>query len=124
MQIAATANNAIAKLAGASVKPTTNSIIVQESLIAGFQYHQGNQIWPVLAAGDALQLERENDNSNDRNAIAIFFRNFKLGYVPRRENTTLARFFDEKRPITAAIIELTASDSKQQAVNFRVEMEI
>jgi len=122
MQTTATLNKSIGQFD--SAKQTPQHIIVQDSSVAGIQYHQGRRIWPRLSEGDALRLKRENDNPNDHHAIAVFFRNYKIGYVPRRENKMLARFIDEKRSISAAISRLSDTNSKEKIIDFRVEMEI
>ena len=36
-----------------------NAILVQESPLAGFQFHHGKKLWDELKVGDALTLARE-----------------------------------------------------------------
>lgn len=100
------------------------SILVQESPLAGFDHHQGNDIWRSLKEGKALRLVRERDNPHDHYATAIYFRNTKLGYVPRKENKMPARFIDEGRSLKASIVRLTDDENPWERVRFRVDMEI
>ena len=79
---------------GATVARAQNSIIVQESPLAGFQYHSGKKLWDEMKVGDALTLVREPDNPHDPNAVSVHWKGSRLGYVPRRENSDVARQMD------------------------------
>lgn len=50
--------------------------------IAGFQYADGALVLGDLKVGDKLKLCAERDNPHDPEAVAIYFGNTKLGYVP------------------------------------------
>ena len=50
---------------------TQNTIPIQESPIAGFQYHHGKALWDQLAIGQPLTLHREPDNRYDRRAVRV-----------------------------------------------------
>ncbi|MEW6689675.1 MAG: HIRAN domain-containing protein, partial [Pseudomonadota bacterium] len=63
---------------------------MQSSPLAGFRYAEAAEAWPLLKAGDALELVREPDNAHDANAVRVEWRGRKLGYVPRRANAALA----------------------------------
>ena len=69
-------------------------MLVQSSPLAGFQYHQANEVWQRLRVGDPLDLAREPENSHDAMAVRVSWRGHMLGYVPRRENATLAWALD------------------------------
>ena len=62
--------------------------------IAGFTYHDGCEVFDQLKIGSPLRLIREEDNPHDSNAIAVFFGDTWLGYVPRLKNSDLALFMD------------------------------
>lgn len=53
--------------------------------IAGFQYADGALVLGDLKAGDKLTLCDERDNPHDPEAVAIYYGNTKLGYVPGNE---------------------------------------
>ena len=44
--------------------------------------------------GTQLQLVREEDNKFDPYAIAVFYQDMKLGYIPRGENHDLSKFLE------------------------------
>lgn len=62
--------------------------------IAGFAYHNGCEVFDNLHIGTKLQLVREDENSYDSNAVAIFYQDQMLGYVPRAINRELALLLD------------------------------
>ena len=62
--------------------------------VAGFRYYKGPTYLKEMTEGDMLQLIREPQNIHDKSAIAIYWRNEKIGYVPQAENTVLSRLID------------------------------
>lgn len=77
--------------------------LIQHCPLAGFQYHDGEELWPYLTVGDSLELVREPANPFDANAIRIDWLGRKLGYIPRAENRTTARLMDQGRRLEARI---------------------
>lgn len=73
---------------------TTNHTHYLSCDIAGFTYHEGAIVLCDLSVGKKLRLVRENDNIHDRNAVAVWYGDSMLGYVPRTDNDDLAKFFD------------------------------
>lgn len=107
--------------------PRTPSIVrpgipIQASPIAGFQYHQGERVWPRLRVGHKLALVRELQNQYDTRAVRVDWRGQKLGYVPRMENTAIAQMIDRSQPLEARIERLRESLDPWERVLFRVEM--
>lgn len=62
--------------------------------IAGFNYYDGCMALEELKVGTKLELVRDEYNKVDVNAIAIYYNDWKLGYVPAQENEMLAKFLD------------------------------
>lgn len=100
----------------------TRRILLQESPLAGYQYHRASGIWTFLRVGEKLQLRREPGNLYDPNAIAIWFKNEHLGYVPRRENKTLAQMMDRGERLEAQIVRLLEEENPWRRVRFRVDL--
>ena len=97
--------------------------LVQESPVAGFQFHRGEAIWPLLRVNDELiNLVRESANSHDENAVAVYFRDQKLGYVPRRENAAVAQMLDRGERLAAKICKLSVSEDPWQRIRFTVSL--
>jgi len=59
-----------------------------------------------LKGGEALTLVREPTNKFDRNAVAIYLGEDKIGYVPKAHNLVLAQFIDQsgvELPVSAPL---------------------
>lgn len=99
---------------------TLAHILLQDSPLAGFQYHQGGKLWENMKVGDALQLVREPDNPYDPRAIRVDWQGHKLGYVPRRENADIARLMDKGARLEARISRLLESRDPWQRIRFEI----
>lgn len=95
-------------------------ILLQSSPLAGFQYHEGKQLWPQMKVGDALGLVREPDNPHDRNAVRVEWQGHMLGYVPRKDNAAVSRLLDRGTRLEARIVRLQESRSPWERVLFEV----
>ncbi|MDR1605791.1 MAG: HIRAN domain-containing protein [Streptococcaceae bacterium] len=58
--------------------------------IAGFTYYEGLDVIDQLILGQQVQLVAEPDNPHDPEAVAIYFQDKKLGYVPAVKNGLLS----------------------------------
>jgi hypothetical protein len=54
--------------------------------IAGFTYYEGVLAFNDLKIGTELTLVPEPTNQYDPRAIAIYYKEHKLGFIPRSEN--------------------------------------
>jgi hypothetical protein len=108
--------------AKSTLMPPRRRLILQESPLAGYQYHRAAAIWPFLQVGEKLHLRREPSNPHDRHAIAVWFRNEHLGYIPQRENRTLSTLMDRGERPEASIIRLLDDENPWRKIRIRVEM--
>jgi hypothetical protein len=92
-----------AALIGRRATTDDRSILLQESPIAGFQYYEGDAIWTSLRVGKSLSLVRESFNEYDGDAVAVYFRDHKLGFVPQSENRAVAQMLDRGESLEATI---------------------
>jgi hypothetical protein len=95
-------------------------ILLQDSPLAGFQYHAGKALWPQMRVGDALALIREPDNAYDANAVRIEWQGRKIGYVPRRDNADAARFLDSGQALEARISRLAEGRDPWSRIRFEI----
>lgn len=97
-------------LLGLSASPVLGGVerqtILQTSPLAGFQYHAGRAIFPLMRVGDRLSLHREPDNPHDPRAVRVDWRGVPIGYVPRLDNLDLARLMDRGVAVEARILHL------------------
>lgn len=61
--------------------------------IAGFTYYDGALAFKDLRIGTRLKLKLDKENKYDPRAVAIYFEDYKLGYVPRSENRIFYKLF-------------------------------
>ena len=62
--------------------------------IAGFTYGEGCIVMEELKVGTELTLVRDKYNKFDPLAIAVYYKNSKLGYIPQKKNEALCVFLD------------------------------
>ncbi|MDR2736838.1 MAG: HIRAN domain-containing protein [Gracilibacteraceae bacterium] len=58
--------------------------------IAGFTYYDGLDVMDELELGTQVILKSEPDNPHDPDAVAIYYGETKLGYVPEAENSQIS----------------------------------
>lgn len=93
---------------------------LQRSPVAGFQYHQGEAIWPLLMAGASLSLVREPGNAHDPRAVRVDWQGQKLGYVPRIDNAAASHLLDAGHVLHAEIVTLRQSDNPWDRLEFAI----
>lgn len=99
-------------------------IELQRSPVAGFQYHNGEAVWPQLIIGAYLDLVREPDNVHDPRAVRVDWQGAKIGYVPRVENAAVSHLLDGGQQVTARIVTLQAVDNPWDRIEFAVYLTI
>lgn len=104
----------------AQEKTTVVRVVVQSSPLAGFRYHAAMDVWDELHIGERLELAREPDNPHDANAVSVSWHGRKLGYVPRRENATLAWALDRGDRLAARISRLSHHPNPARRLEFEV----
>ena len=61
------------------------------SNLAGFSHWEGALVADQLEVGTKIEMVCEFDNPYDPDAIALYFNDTKLGYIPRALNSVLAQ---------------------------------
>ena len=62
--------------------------------IAGFTYWEGCMALRRLHIGTQLRLVREADNKFDPYAVAIYYKEYKLGFIPQGKNQPVSQLLD------------------------------
>jgi hypothetical protein len=106
----------------APVDSRNRGILLQRSTVAGFRHHEAPMLWPALRPGCLLDLVREADNASDSEAVAIYWRGRKLGYLPRGENLMAASLLDRRRGLTARIQRLAPKAERNRRLCIEVLM--
>jgi len=62
--------------------------------IAGFTYYNGVDVFENFKIGTYLNLKAEPENRFDPNAVAIYYKKEKIGFVPKTDNEMLSNFLN------------------------------
>ena len=111
-----------ATVASPPIGAEDRSVLIQESPIAGFQFHRGDSIWPSLDVGEELKLVRESANTHDPDAVAIYFHEEMLGYVPRAENSAIAQMLDRGESLEARISKLSTEGDAWERIRITIAL--
>jgi len=60
--------------------------------IAGFTFYDGVEVFEQLKIGVELTAKAEPENMYDPNAVALYFADTKLGFIPRESNNEISKF--------------------------------
>jgi hypothetical protein len=78
-------------------------ILVLECIVAGTSFRKLDVIEADLAATVKLDMKREGKNEFDKFAVALYFQNVKVGYIPKDKNEVIARLMDSGKAFHATI---------------------
>jgi hypothetical protein len=82
--------------------------------IAGFTYWDGPAAFPELKIGTVLRLVREDANKFDPYAVAIYYGEYKLGFVPKEHNHELSKFVELGHDIFETRIQRISPDQQPE----------
>jgi hypothetical protein len=103
-------------------QPRASPLPPLELPLAGFRHHRAAGIWPFLQPGLELRLRREAWNRHDPLAVAVYYRQEKLGYLPRTDNAAIARWLDQGRAVRVSIAALGADAVRGGRLLLRVQL--
>jgi hypothetical protein len=93
---------------------------VRRFFVAGFRYHAGPKLIDRLNVGDLLRLVREHDNPHDTRAVAIYYEDDRIGYVPRNQNHDIAGQLDQGKRLGCRITAINAEEDAYDALEVEV----
>jgi len=85
----------------ASDKP----IKIYDNYVRGTDHYALRKVRKEVKEGDELLLKREADNMHDSFAIAVYWQEHKMGYIPAYENIVLANMLDAGCELRAFVSE-------------------
>lgn len=100
------------------------SVPIYDDFIRGMWYYEGRNNSHWINIGDPLDLVREPENKYDRNAIEIYWKALKLGYLPREDNLVLSNLLDRGMLLKADVKEVYANNSLHERIRINVEIVI
>ena len=72
------------------IELTEGTSLFKETIVAGTQYIEDQHIFYKFEENDFLTMKAEPDNKYDENSVALYYGNDKVGYVPRKDNKSIA----------------------------------
>ena len=92
--------------------------------IAGFTYYDGVDVFGELKIGTELQFVPEPENKFDESAVALYYKDYKLGYVPKCKNCELSKFLNYGHAdlFEIKINRVSPSDHPEQQVSVVVKI--
>ena len=88
--------------------------------IAGFAHHDGWRVFSELKVGTKLELRCEPGNPHDPEAIAIYYGETKIGYVPSANNNEFYTYLFYGHEDLFEIFITTVDDDAHPERQFRV----
>ena len=107
------ANNSINNIKEKELKV----IELNEFYIAGAWYY--NRDFDASHVS-SLTLKREPTNPYDTNAIEVYYKEFKLGYIPRTENKLIAKMMDQNIRIVAKVTKYNVDDAYNHKIKIKL----
>jgi hypothetical protein len=95
-------------------------IHLQDCRIAGSHYYDCLTALADVRPGDALQFRRQPDNPKDERAIEVFWRDRKLGYLPRFDNAAAASLLDRMHELRGEILAVDDPDEEWEPIRLRI----
>lgn len=95
---------------------------VIDSNVAGFSHWDGFTVLSKITPGAKLKLKAEFDNPYDSNAVAVYFKGTKIGYVPRAQNFFVAQLirFGHKDILEAYVTTVDLMAHPEQQVHMTI----
>lgn len=93
--------------------PFTKEIFLLDITVAGTGYCEKiDDVFPQLQKDTMLRLQRDPNNKYDKLAIAVYYGDTRIGWVPRTKNEVLARLLDAGKNCCMRVTEcFTENDS-------------
>jgi hypothetical protein len=106
------ASRAAARAAAVAARERSRVLHRADFMIAGVRFEERREACECLVVGEPVDLEREPDNSHDRNAILVLARHGdELGYVPRTDARQMAPLLDKGARVEAVVKKMLETQS-------------
>jgi hypothetical protein len=94
--------------------------VLYEGYIANYQYHKGQQLEHLFEPGTPFELKHEPENPFDEDAVAVFYQNNKIGFVPQSSNVPIAQKLKQGRPVRAKVARMLPHEEPWARVHVQV----
>jgi hypothetical protein len=86
-----------------SIDVMPREILVLECIVAGTSFRNLSEVEESLKCEVKIEVRREQGNGYDEFAVALFYEDNKIGYLPRAKNETIARLLDVGKQFYAVL---------------------
>jgi hypothetical protein len=86
-----------------SIDVFKKEIMVLECMVAGTSFRKLEKVEAELISKVQLEMKREGKNEFDAFAIALYFRDVKVGYIPKDKNEVISRLMDAGKAFYSTI---------------------
>ena len=91
------------------------SAFLKSFCVAGFTYYQGPFVLKQMSVGDKIDLYVEAENIHDEYAVALYFKDRKIGFIPREDNREVAVILKSGYDIFEAIVQQVAPEEHPES---------
>jgi hypothetical protein len=94
------------------------------NLFEKYTYYDGVDVFNELKIGTELYFIAEPDNKFDECAVAIYYNEYKLGYVPQNKNKYISKFlnFGHDDLFQIKINKISPSEHPEQQISVVVKI--
>ena len=100
--------------------PAPQRKFIYSQYVAGYQFHAGPEVEHLMQPGHEVQLVRQPKHEQDPRAIALYWRNRQIGYIPCRHNRVLANMLDEEVPLYAEIAKVNLENEMWKRIQIGI----
>jgi hypothetical protein len=89
---------------GTTLDVFRREMLALSCLVAGTSFRSLSEIEPHIQTTSIFDLKREPDNEYDKKAVAIWFNDTKIGYIPKAKNEVIANLMDAGKVFSGKLI--------------------
>ncbi len=101
---------------------TKSAVKIYDNYVKGMQHYDYPKVKSVIKEGDDLVLKRDVTNVHDAFAVAVYYQDVKLGYLPAFENIVIANMLDANVELTAKVSYFNPKAPIWQMENMGIEV--
>jgi hypothetical protein len=106
-----------------SLQPFSREIFLLDIVVAGTTHCENiSYIYPYLEKGQVLRMQRHPKNIHDENAIALYFNEDQIGWVPRELNLVISRLMDAGKAFFCRIENVELVDEYWVKISAKIYM--
>lgn len=89
--------------------------------VAGLTFENRQTICQQLVKGDKVKLHCEPENVYDHNAVAVYFKKQKIGYIPRQSAPKIGKLIREKSHLVSKVVEVSGGGEYNYGVTIKIQ---